>query len=378
MDERRHRLENGPDDSVRLRTDTAPLAVTVRRACAPGKLLLFGEHAAVYGYPALGLALKPSLTVEYEQVRQNRWSIAFGGADSGAAAPFFDEELFFRHLERTLGEFFESSRAPEEKALPPGLLRVETELPLSSGFGSSAALCTALARLILDQQSPTEPSDRHSVPGCSAGRTRPDPYRVWLLAHRLERFFHGTPSGIDTGISALGGAQAFFFDRDRELPRTGRPRSDSLQSSLPRARPYALPPLHLVVGSVPRETDTKALVAGVRRRHAEFPEETEHLLQSLGEIALSVIEGPAPTASDLGTAAGRAQEQLCRLGVSSPLLDRVLHTGIENGAIGGKLSGAGGGGAFFLVCDSADVSSTVEDAVRKLLPPEGTIFKLGP
>ncbi|TVR72946.1 MAG: mevalonate kinase [Spirochaetaceae bacterium] len=316
-----------------------------RSLSAPGKLLLFGEHAAVYGYPAVGIALDRGLSLTFTPRRAGgpkgetrcRWRMKMQGHADPTVA--LDEERFSHHLEEALGRY---GRAGAH--LPPGDITLYPDLPLGSGFGSSAALCTALARL--------------------AWESAPEPELLWRFAHDLEKYFHGTPSGIDTGLSALGGTQAFHF---------------SVSGALPSASPCVLPAMHLVAGSIPREKDTLTLVAGVRRRLEERTAETESLLRTLGETSSSVIREANRGESSLarfGEAMNVAQEILQRLELSVPLLERILARGRKAGAAGAKLSGAGGGGAFYLACADGATARAVESAIRELLPPGSTLFHL--
>ena len=84
-----------------------------------------------------------------------------------------------------------------------GLLKVDSTIPRGMGFGSSAALCVAFVMAGLSVLS---------------GRLR-YPFRrnLWQLSNRAEKLFHGTPSGIDTGLSLLGGMQAFVKPGERVL-----------------------------------------------------------------------------------------------------------------------------------------------------------------
>lgn len=311
-----------------------------QRARAPGKLLLFGEHSAVYGYPAVGVALDRYLTVLHTPGA--RWSVTlYNGGDTPAREPFPQADRFFAHLTRTIircDPAGESNSAHSTKRPVPGHLQVWSDLPIAGGFGSSAALCAALARIF-------HPGEYN-------------PIADWAIAHELEHFFHGTPSGIDTGLSTLGGAQAFSFFRPGELPE---------------ARECRLPSMHLVVGSIPRATDTKSLVTGVRRRMEDSPDTTMRYMEQLGELSRSVTavadQSPVDVATFASTA-NAAQEILRELELSTPTLDNLLSGGREAGALGGKLSGAGGGGAFYLVCETEAAVDRVAEAIREALKRE--------
>lgn len=290
-------------------------------ARASGKLLLFGEHAAVYGYPAVGISLDRTLTVEVTP--NHAWRFCFGEA---APCEDFGDQLqdFFPHLEAIAEAAGLAARAGSIR----GMISVVSDLPIAAGFGSSAALCAALSQLLLPPNASTDD--------------------LWRIAHRLEAFFHGTASGIDTGLAVLSGTRVFRFDAEQEIPT---------------ASALRLPPMAIVYGAIPRETSTRELVSTVRRRMERTPTETKSVLVRLGEIADRVATGRIDSARSFATQATEAHGLLAKLGVSTGQLDRIIARGIDAGALGGKLSGAGGGGAFYLVCDRTETARAVIDAL---------------
>lgn len=328
---------------------------------APGKLLLFGEHAAVYGHPAIGVALDRGLTVSY--TAGNRWALSFTDASGGAPEGNMDFSRFFAHLESVVN-------------LAPGALEVHMGIPIRGGFGSSAALCTAIASIAAVEATVNADIatvdiatvDTAATDTATTDTPTTDIQRTWSIAHQLERFFHGTPSGIDTGLSTIGGVQAFFFD----LPPGQLP-----PGHLPRAVSCQVPGFHLVVGSIPRTTDTRTLVDQVRFRRERNREDTDRLLSRLGDNTRAITtDSVTITPVQLGELATAAHADLVQLGVSNAELDSILAAGRRAGATGGKLSGAGGGGAFYLVCSCRERAATVEKVVRGLLPPGGTSFTM--
>lgn len=294
----------------------------VRRARGAGhaKLLLFGEHAAVYGHPAVGLSLAQDTRAELDLDGSGTWRV-LPGVDAGPA-----EDSVLRRL---LARF--EQLLPELR--PGGSVRICSDIPRGLGFGSSAALCVALASaLALEQEA------------------------VWRLAHEAERLFHGTPSGIDTGLALLDGLLLFHpappgLPRVRRLPGIG---------------------LDLVVGAAPRSAESGRLIRSLRDRVESGDRDDGNRLAALGSLAARAAElleraggGPAPagTLEELGALAGRAQERLAGLGLSSPELEELLRLGLAAGALGGKLSGAGGGGAFFLLFEGR---GRAEEAAERL------------
>lgn len=297
---------------------------------APGKLLLFGEHAAVYGYPAVGISLDRTLTVGVAPAAE--WRFCFG--DDAPCEEFSGEyQDFFPHLEEIARRAGRAARCTTMR----GHVSISSDLPIAAGFGSSAALCAALARLLL------------------AEGARPED--VWIVAHRLESFFHGTASGIDTGLSVLGGSRVFWFGPDRELPE---------------ADPLTLPRATIVYGALPRRRSTRELVAAVRRRLETDPVGTRDVLDRLGGIAREVATGASGDAHQLGALATAAHELLRELHVSSQSMDRLISAGLAAGALGGKLSGAGGGGAYFFVCDNPESGQRVAAALHESYDAAGS------
>jgi mevalonate kinase len=264
-----------------------------------GKLLLFGEHSAVYGRPAVGTAIGRSVTV----------TVTPGG--KGRRADGLDSDDRSRLLE--LFRFIDRLRLPF--ALPADFdVSITSSVPRASGLGSSSALAVALVRAL--------------APGL-------DEREVWRSANAIERYFHGTPSGIDTGLALAAGVRALYPDPP-DIPES---------VSLPGI------PLHLVVGTVRREGSTKSLVAALRARVESGEPEALAAIDALGkdaEEAISILSGGG-TAASLASLADSAHATLRTLGLSTPLLEESLREGRDAGALGGKLSGAGGGGAFYLI-----------------------------
>lgn len=284
-----------------------------------GKLILFGEHAAVYGHPALGVRLDDYLEVEYEE----------RSPEAGWSLP-------------RVGEREAAMIRDAITALPGaprgGRLDVRGTLPMSVGFGSSAAFCTALLR----------------ATGAGGSFT---PERLWTEAHRLEHFFHGTPSGIDTGLSIYEGA-SLVYPNPPGLP-------DRIAAQLPNAT--------ILVGAVARTSTTAELVAGLRTRREHDAAAVESALNLLGELSASAADrARTPDAEALGARADEAHDVLAGLGLSSPPLERAVTALRRSGAHGAKLSGAGGGGAFFGVFSDDETAAQATVALRARLLETGT------
>ena len=166
-------------------------------------------------------------------------------------------------------------------------------------------------------------------------RVSADGNRAWTLAHDAEGIFHGTPSGVDTGLALMGG-MCVLRPRPPALP--------GLQRVAPRG-------LQIVVGAVQRDAGCAALVLGLAARVKSGDRAARASIDALGAIASQAAEilskGQPRTGEELGILADRAMELLAGLELSTPEIDRLVGSARAAGALGAKLSGAGGGGAFF-------------------------------
>jgi mevalonate kinase len=257
------------------------------RGRAPGKLLLLGEHSVVYGHPALAAAIPRYVTVEVEAADEARIDLP-GGIQ--VPFPVLDAARELAWAAGFRGAFH---------------ARVQSDIPLGSGLGSSAALGVALARAF--------------KPGCAAGEAAE-------LAMRLERVLHGTPSGVDPAACAQDGV---IFFRRGEPPAIERVRGSAW--------------IAVALTGIARGTHSTVLPLAERRKTDPA---VDPLLARLGELAR---EGRAlfeqGELAELGTRFDAAHALLRQLGVSCAELEEAVAGLKRQGALGAKLTGAGGGGA---------------------------------
>ena len=300
-----------------------------------GKLILLGEHAAVYGSPALALGIPSALratalrpTSGGIRLRVPDWGLE-RDSEQGHSGQFDSVVAAMRALLRRL-----PGRGGCE-------LAARARIPLGAGLGGSAALALLLVRALASTRGVALTTEEARV-----------------VAHELEKVFHGIPSGLDDGLSAFGGLCLFRrggFAGQTDLAAGGASstKGGSPRVLLGRLRPIAddllafpVSPPRLVIGLTGVARQTSSLVAGVAARYAQ---DGALIGEIFGGIEACVVRGAeALLKSDLpelGRAMTRNQELLRQLQVSSVEIDTLVESALDNGALGAKLTGAGGGGA---------------------------------
>ncbi|MBI3183975.1 MAG: mevalonate kinase [Myxococcales bacterium] len=271
----------------------------LRTGCSgfgPGKVILLGEHAVVYGRAAVAGPL--SRGVLARGVPASRCSLALPPSLKGPGRGVLAQA--FARAAKACGE--------------PGVrVSLEGDLPVSVGLGSSAAVSVACARVLL----------------AASGR-QPTFGRVARVALQMEREFHGTPSGIDHTASAQG--RLIYFRRRGGAGALVRP----LQS--PR-------PLKLLVALAGERGPTRLWVGALRERVRRWPRRYGRLMDEVGRLA---DEGAGAIESGdleaLGDVMNVNQGLLSAMQLSSPPIEEMVQRLRSMGALGAKLTGAGGGG----------------------------------
>lgn len=275
------------------------------RAVAPGKIILFGEHAVVYGQPAIAAPVTQAQAVCEIETAPHLDGLTIAAPDIGRryrleeAPP--DDPLAVA-VRRTLAEL--------NIASPPDLLlTVRSTIPVACGLGSGAAVSTAVILAL----------------GRYCGRELP-PQTVSDWVFEVEKIHHGTPSGIDNTVIAF--TQPIFFRKGQAIERLN-----------------VHTPLTFIIADTGVKSATYKVVGDLRARRQAEPARYDPDFEAIGGIARQ-----ARQAIETGDIAGVAdcmrknQRLLRKIGVSSMELDRLVTAGEQAGALGAKLSGAGWGG----------------------------------
>ena len=295
-------------------------------ASAPAKLILVGEHAVVYGYPALAVPLpdiRARVIIHPLAVGEGVQFVADDIGRSWIMANNPDEPLSLLATE-TLA--YLGTPAPDIRAV------ISSAIPVASGMGSGAAVAVALVGALARL----------------AGRTLAAA-EISTLVFASEQRYHGSPSGIDNTVIAF--AQPLHFQRIDGVP-TMRP--------LKIGRTFTL-----VIGDTGVRSATRLPVTDVRRRHAADPTRYAAIFAALGTQTDAAQHALASgDLAALGQSFDSSHDLLGDLGVSSLDLDRLVFTARAAGAHGAKLSGAGWGGVMIALVDD-QTRAPVEQALHK-------------
>jgi mevalonate kinase len=285
---------------------------------APGKIILLGEHAVVYGKPGLAMALDRGVRVAISRKGQDTPPGPIlrnaGIGELGRVRPDPDGEgpSVLRAALARLVELC-GDRVSELE------LVLDSNIPVGTGLGSSAAMSVALVRGV------------HRF----FGEERPDS-AIAEMALELEKVFHGNPSGVDHTVISHGGLIAF--------------QKTDAGPTFERVKPARN--LTFVLGITGPHGGTGREVSALRDRGKRHPQAHAHLHQGIGELAeearLAIAEGRLAA---LGELMDMNQGYLNALGVSTPELEALCAIARERGALGAKLTGAGGGGAMIALVD---------------------------
>ncbi|XP_022104077.1 mevalonate kinase-like [Acanthaster planci] len=277
---------------------------TVKRdfnVSAPGKVILHGEHAVVYGKTALAsslnlrtfLQLRPTVQastasfklldigLEWEwntEELAQTFSECLGQREAGDAGP--PTPVLLAKMKKFTGVSEDGSTrdlavlavlylylsvlgSGKASAFPSLEVSVTSELPTGAGLGSSAAFSVCLSAAFLLQAGITSPVDENGLNQRSWNKDDLDVINCW--AFEAERIIHGNPSGIDNAVSTYGGALRYQGKAIQPL------------SKVPNLR------ILLINTKIPRST--KVLVAGVRKKYEKFPEVIGPVLESIEGIS---------------------------------------------------------------------------------------------
>ena len=299
------------------------------RTSAPGKIILFGEHAVVYNRPALAVPVN-QVQVEVEISESSQPGIWIH-------APIIDlhAELSTLPSDHPIATvilivfsppFTSSDFLKDKMNGGTGVeINISSSIPVAAGLGSGAAVSVALIRALtnyIDHPLTNE--------------------QVNLLVFEIEKHYHGTPSGIDNTVIAYNMPVYYIKGKPIETFKTGQP-------------------FTIVIGDTGIPAPTRESVGDVRRLWLRDQNRFEEIFNEIAQISLIArrsIESGRPEM--LGELMDHNHEFLQQMTVSSPELDRLVLAAREAGALGAKLSGGGRGGNMIALAEQASAESVAE------------------
>ena len=245
-------------------------------------MFLFGEHAVVYGKPGIAMAIKPRVFVTVRETKRPQ----------RAKSPYID------------GCF--------EAMGVAGSVYINSQIPSSSGLGSSAAVTVATLSAINDE--------------FGKNKTREE---IANMAFEIEKTVQkGRASPTDTTVSTYGGIVLITGNSRRRLPPQN---------------------MHLVVGDSLISHSTAKMVEQVSELKKKHPQIVDSVLTAIESVSLAAIHH-LDDPKELGHYMNMNHSLLEALGVGHPQLSRLVLAARSAGAYGAKITGAGGGGCMVALC----------------------------
>jgi len=303
-------------------------------ASAPAKVILFGEHFVVYGEPAIVIAIDKRAYAKAEIRNDKNLHLHSVNLNLGG---YFENGVF--KIERGDLKEAKSKFEPVKLAIGKVLekygenvglnIEINSTVPVAAGLGSSAAVVaavTASVGALLNVKMPKE--------------------EIFRTTYEAEKIVHGTPSGIDPAISTFGGTLLFQMD-------TGFKPLD-VKMDIP-----------LIVGDTGVERSTRVQVEKVRDINERYPRVVEPLMRAARETVLKAIEALKENSLEtLGDLMNINHALLYGVGVSDESLEWLINAARRAGALGAKLTGAGGGGCMIALARNERVQEVVEAIQR--------------
>ena len=310
------------------------------KSSAPGKIILFGEHAVVYGRPALAVPVT-QVRADVDISDSSRAGIWIDApdvnlqaelntlpSDHPIASVIHNLLFLFPHPNPS-----PTGRGARGEGFPNLEIKITSTIPVASGLGSGTAVTVALTRALsfhLNYQMTNE--------------------EVNAFAYEIEKLYHGTPSGIDNTVITYAKPVYFVKGKSIEIFKVEQP-------------------FTVVIADTGMTAPTKESVADVRKLWEADKTKWENVFDNIGEIvdqARKAIE--SGQWKMLGDLMNQNHALLQEMTVSSPELDQLIEAARNAGALGAKLSGGGRGGNIIALIEpemAESVSLSLKEAGAK-------------
>ena len=288
---------------------------------APGKIILFGEHAVVYG--------KPAIAIPVSGMRASAWSEP-GEGKLTINALDLNEKIGLENKSSQFSVLAQALLAKTKQKEPNLTINLTSKLPQSSGMGSSAATSTAVCKALSNYLGVDLEHNQISE-----------------LVFDAEKIVHGTPSGIDNTVVAYESPVYFIKGKG---PLTFDPGST----------------FHLIIGDTGIEASTRETVENVRQQWEKEPNLMNGYFDEIANVTKDgkkAIEKGNKEA--VGELMNKNHELLNEIGVGHPILEKLVGLTLDAGALGAKLTGGGGGGNMVALANSAEEQAEICEKITE-------------
>ncbi len=297
------------------------------KVTSPAKTILFGEHAVVYGYPAIAIPvnqLKTTITILPNPIGKAN-EIKINAPDIGLSTDLADlpqNHPFFTAFSVVCQQL-------NLKNYPACTIKITSTIPIASGLGSSASISIGLIKAF-----------SQFVGAVLSTQTIID------LSYKVETIYHGISSGIDNTV--IGFEKGILFQKGKDIQLL-----------------EVKKPVYILIANSGIAGKTKKAVSGVRQRWEQDQIYYDFLFNKIGTTTLEALDAlKNGNEIELGLLMNKNHEFLQLLGVSHSKLDTLVKTALDNGAMGAKLCGGGLGGNIIALVHQ-DLSDPIQNKLKQ-------------
>jgi mevalonate kinase len=279
---------------------------------APGKIYLFGEHAVVYGEPAIACAISLRAYVSVKLAPAGKITIDAMDTRANCSSEEFKYACCAAH---TVKQLFDREFGAE--------ITIRSELPARQGLGSSAAVTVSTIKALTESL------------GIALNNEA-----VAKIGHKVENEVQGKASPADTFVSSTGGVVIVEKTKTSHLTHFDVP---------------------IIIGATGIERSTRDVIAFVSELKKKYPSVVRDVMASIGDITrLGEQKLADRDIVSVGELMNINQGLLESLGVSDAALNGIVHAARTAGALGAKITGAGRGGCVLAIATDRNLDHVTQ------------------
>lgn len=288
---------------------------------ATGKIILMGEHAVVYGEPAIAFPFHAAAVTTTVEPAEHMWldCAYFSG-------PLSESPKQLHNIKESIVETLAFLTKNDSLSFT-----ITSTIPPERGMGSSAAVAVSVIRSIFDY---------YDYPATAN--------ELAVLVNKAEKIAHGNPSGIDA--AATSGQQPLFFVKGHDL------------------QPFPMDLNHawLIVADTGIKGQTREAVKDVAHLFETDKPTVSKKIVALGQLVRNSKQAILTNdAQRLGDTMDQAQQLLAELTVSHPMIEQLVNAAKAAGALGAKLTGGGRGGCVIALANSQHSAEKIATAFQQ-------------